>query len=160
MRSTVHRCLGCTEHIHFIIWVFLWPLLRSLVKTYVTFSASNHIYPSILPLLKLSQLFCLASRTVPPCHFTTKYFIFWNPLFNPSMSRSRPLSYLFSPLNDSLARRRIKWTNMWNVPVPAAVAFMASVCIQVEMTFKPSTHREEQALGAFTFVSFCVCALL
>lgn len=46
-----------TEHIHFILWIFLWSLLRSLVKKYVTFSTSNHIYPSILPLLRSPSCF-------------------------------------------------------------------------------------------------------
>lgn len=73
----------CICHMHFIIGIFLWSLLCSLVRKYVTSSCSNPICPSILPLLKLPQLFCLSSGTAPPCHFTAKYFRFWNPLLNP-----------------------------------------------------------------------------
>lgn len=72
----------CIGHMHFIIGIFLWSLPRSLVRKYVTSSCCNHICPSILPLLKLPQLFCLSSGTAPPCHFTAKYFRFWNPLLN------------------------------------------------------------------------------
>lgn len=75
------------------------------------------------------------------------------------MSRSRPLSYLFGPLNDSVVRRRIKWTNMFEMFLSLLGGFndirLRSGADDVQTVDSP----RETGARCFYLASFCVLIL-